>query len=68
MDAELVMAKFEGNAPEYFGYFDPFSDCAPDFKIYYYKGSTGFTNPWHGYPTVAIDPDEENIDEFRLLL
>lgn len=30
-----------------------FKDCKAGFTIYYLWGATGFTNPWHGYPTVA---------------
>lgn len=51
--SNLAWAKFEGNAPNNFGDY-VFAGCAPDFIIYYYKGATGFTNPWHGYPTEAV--------------
>jgi uncharacterized repeat protein (TIGR02543 family) len=28
-----------------------FENCASGFKVYYLAGTTGFTNPWHGYTT-----------------
>lgn len=36
----------------------PFDYCANELIIYYQKGVTGFTNPWHGLPTIEYDPDE----------
>lgn len=55
---------FEGNAPEVIEWVDDwnvntvharasdtFEGAADDFKIYYKKGTTGWTNPWNGYAT-----------------
>ncbi|HZJ98908.1 MAG TPA: leucine-rich repeat protein, partial [Tissierellaceae bacterium] len=57
--SNLKWAKFAGNAPEYFGRntsnSNIFSNCDSNFKVYYYKHNTGFTNPWYGYATEAID-------------
>lgn len=50
---------FWGNAPRVWGSQNgqPFANNAPDFKIYYLPGKTGFTNPWYGYsPTEASAP------------
>ena len=34
-----------------------FSGCSSNFSICYTAGSTGFTNPWYGYPaTVCAEP------------
>jgi hypothetical protein len=51
----LRYAVFEGNAPAIGE--RVFSECQPGFMVYYLNGSTGFTNPWHGYPTQNYDPD-----------
>jgi len=48
----LQTALFLGNAPATGNNY--FSDVASNFKIYYISGKTGFTNPWQGYPTVAV--------------
>ena len=45
---------FEGDAPATFGT-NVFDNTAPNFTIYYYGGSTGFTSPWKGYSTVALE-------------
>jgi hypothetical protein len=50
---------FWGNAPRVWGSQNgqPFANNAPDFKIYYLPGKTGFANPWYGYiPQVAPAP------------
>lgn len=50
---------FWGNAPRVWGSQNgqPFANNAPDFKIYYLPGKTGFTNPWYGHsPVVAPAP------------
>lgn len=50
---------FWGNAPRVWGgaIEQPFCNNAPDFKIYYLPGKTGFTDPWYGYsPAVAPAP------------
>ena len=41
---------FLGNAPLSFGS-GVFDDTDPGFHIEYRPGTTGFTNPWQGYPT-----------------
>ena len=47
----LTAVHFIGNAPT--GTTDMFKSCAAGFTIYYISGTTGWTNPWYGYPTVA---------------
>lgn len=49
----LSTLSFWGNAPRVWGSVNgqPFANNAPDFKIYYLPGKTGFTNPWYGHPT-----------------
>jgi hypothetical protein len=59
----LTKAFFLGNAPSMeMGYMGPFDNyiwrgvfdyCASNFTVCYTAGSTGFTNPWYGYPTAA---------------
>ena len=44
----LTNAYFFGNAPSMGA--DVFYDCASNFTVCYTAGSTGFTNPWYGYP------------------
>jgi hypothetical protein len=50
----LTAAHFVGNAPT--GTTDMFRSCASGFTIHYSSGTTGWTNPWYGYPT-AIEKD-----------
>ena len=50
----LATAYFLGNAPSMGG--DVFSYSSINFTICYSEGSTGFTNPWYGYPTAVCDP------------
>jgi hypothetical protein len=50
----LTAVHFIGNAPT--GTTDMFKSCAAGFTIYYISGTTGWTNPWYGYPT-AIEKD-----------
>jgi uncharacterized repeat protein (TIGR02543 family) len=52
--SSLSSATFMGNAPSLSS--GAFDGCATNFKVYYIYGKTGFTNPWHGYPTEAIYP------------
>jgi len=52
--SSLAGAFFYGNAPT-MGYC-AFNNCASGFTVYYTAGATGFTNPWHGYPTALFDP------------
>lgn len=50
---------FWGNAPRVWGSVNgqPFANNAPDFKIYYLPGKTGFTDPWYGHsPAEAPAP------------
>ncbi len=49
---ELTLAKFYGNAPQMGS--DVFKNCASTFRVNYFIGKTGFTNPWKGYKTVGI--------------
>ena len=44
----LIVVKFFGNAPEMGS--EVFADCSDDLKIYNYPGTTGYSNPWQGYP------------------
>jgi uncharacterized repeat protein (TIGR02543 family) len=49
----LESVVFEGNAPTID--VSNFEWVSPDFTIYYYEDSTGFTSPtWKGHPSVAI--------------
>jgi hypothetical protein len=45
----LTAAHFLGNAPTMGT--SVFASCATGFKVWYICGKTGWTNPWHGYPT-----------------
>ena len=56
----LKWVLFKGNAVELFGDY-VFKNTHRNFVIYYYKCAAGFTNLWHGYPTVGIDV---TIDKF----
>lgn len=50
----LTGATFPGNAPSIFGS-GVFTNAAPDFTVYYYESSSGFTSPtWNGYPAVML--------------
>jgi len=44
----LASAFFLGNAPSMGA--GVFSGCSSNFTVCYTAGSTGFTNPWDGYP------------------
>ena len=57
----LTSVIFEGNAPilgeNVFGVYDQDTGSykpIPGFTIYYYEGTTGWTNPWNGYTTVML--------------
>ena len=74
--SNLRRAYFEGNAPlvgvPSMGIggvpCDVFDLCAPDFTVCYQTGATGFTNPWHDYPTgeyntsAMLESSEYSID------
>src|SRR5450756_1545982 len=45
----LTAAYFLGNAPT--GTSNMFQSCAPGFTVHYVTGTTGWSNPWYGYPT-----------------
>lgn len=46
---------FRGNAPSAMGY-EVFDAAAEDFGVYYYAGTSGFTNPlWQGYPASELN-------------
>ena len=45
----LVSVYFEGNAPSMGK--DVFRKTADEFTIYYRAGTSGWSNPWNGYPT-----------------
>jgi uncharacterized repeat protein (TIGR02543 family) len=47
----LTVAYFLGNAPTMYG--SVFESCAPGFVVRYVSGTTGWTNPWYGYPASA---------------
>ncbi|MDR1409747.1 MAG: leucine-rich repeat domain-containing protein [Oscillospiraceae bacterium] len=53
----LKTAYFEGNEPKYNRIALPFVNAAPNFKIYYHKGKTGWPENvgdiWNGYPTAT---------------
>jgi len=44
---------FLGNAPTIES--NVFDFSSPDFALYYSVNSTGFTNPWYGYPTIKAE-------------
>ena len=46
---KLTAAYFLGNAPKMGTY--GFESCAPGFTVHYVSGTTGWSNPWYGYPT-----------------
>lgn len=48
----LSKAFFRGNAPSMDD--EVFDNCMIGFKVYFMSGKTGFTNPWHGYPTATF--------------
>ena len=51
----LTEVKFLGNAPHPYDFgFNVFDNCAPDFKIKYILGKSGWSNPFHGYPAEAV--------------
>ncbi len=50
----LTSAYFYGNAPTLGS--RVFDNCANGFTVYYLTGSSGFTNPWHGYTTAVFVP------------
>ena len=57
----LKAVNFLGNAPRIVSGSRCFYNNAPDFKIYYLPGKTGFTNPWCDQPTeVASAPLTDN--------
>src|ERR1035437_2561630 len=47
----LIAAYFSGNAPRMSA--SVFDSCAPGFTVWYMSGTTGWTNPWYGYPTAT---------------
>jgi len=49
----LTRAYFLGNAPS-MGQ-DIFKNCSSNFTVCYTAGSTGFTNPWYGYPATVCE-------------
>jgi hypothetical protein len=52
--SRLTAAYFLGNAPT--GTSDMFDSCASGFTVYYVSGTTGWSNPWYGYPTATFVP------------
>jgi hypothetical protein len=62
--ANLAEAYFLGNVPEYFDYW-VFDNCAPDFKIKYIFGKTGWSNPFRGYPAEIVYDLDDNIPELE---
>lgn len=59
--SNLALVRFYGNAPAFderaTAGLNPFSYCDPNLTMYYIEGKTGFTDPWYGYHTVALNPD-----------
>lgn len=54
--SSLKTVTFEGNAPAVAA--SVFNEAAPGFKIYCYKGRSGFTSPlWLGYPLLKLGPE-----------
>jgi hypothetical protein len=51
--SRLTKAYFYGIAPS-MGFL-VFDHCASNFTVCYTAGSTGFTNPWHGYTAVVCE-------------
>jgi hypothetical protein len=49
--SKMTAAYFLGDAPT--GTSDMFEFCASGFKVHYVNGTTGWSNPWHGYPTTT---------------
>jgi hypothetical protein len=49
----LTAAHFLGNAPT--GTSGMFQSCAPGFTVHYVSGTTGWSNPWYGYPTTTVE-------------
>jgi hypothetical protein len=59
----LTEANFLGNAPHEYDFgVSVFDNCAPDFKITYLNGKTGFSNPFHGYPVKCIYELSQDIE------
>jgi hypothetical protein len=50
----LTAAYFYGNAPAMGT--NVFLNCASGFTVFSTSGSTGFTNPWYGYPNAVFSP------------
>jgi hypothetical protein len=50
--AALTAAYFLGNAPTMST--DVFASSATGFTVWYVSGTTGWTNPWYGYPTATF--------------
>ena len=62
--SSLTKAYFYGNAPS-MGQ-NVFSGCSSNFSVCYTAGSTGFTNPWYGYPAAAcavLDSDGDGVPD-----
>jgi uncharacterized protein YjdB len=59
--SQLESVYFEGNVPSSFGT-SVFTGTADGCTIYYLAGSTGFTNPWQGYPTAVYEAGEETVN------
>jgi hypothetical protein len=57
----LTRAYFQGNAPyiELDEGESVFYNCASGFTVCYTAESTGFTNPWYGYPAKVCSPTIE---------
>ena len=51
----LREAYFNGDAPSVFDD-TAFSGCDPGFTVYYLDTSSGFSNPFHGYPAAVYGP------------
>ncbi|MEI6035062.1 MAG: leucine-rich repeat domain-containing protein [Verrucomicrobiae bacterium] len=51
--SSLESATFDGNDPAYVGA-GVFESTHSGFTVKYHTGALGFSNPWHGFPCVAI--------------
>jgi hypothetical protein len=54
---KMTGAYFLGNAPAMGT--QAFYSCASGFTVYYVSGTTGWFNPWYGYPTTTTAPTKK---------
>jgi len=63
-DSNLMSVTFSGNAPEMQD--EVFDGATAAFKVFYFEGKNGFTNPWHGYTTVMVTPTPVQVSSIKL--